>query len=130
MTVHHSQPNTAVPAGWYPNQYGQLQWWDGFAWGPLADAPPPTPRVNGFAVTALVAAILVIPAGLLALFSGTVWPVYTLGLLPIILAVTFGFLGLHRAKSTGTGKQLAIVALILAAFFVLFPLLRVLQSFA
>lgn len=25
-----------APAGWYPNQHGQTQWWDGAQWGPLA----------------------------------------------------------------------------------------------
>lgn len=25
--------NTNPPAGWYPNQYGQQQWWDGYQWG-------------------------------------------------------------------------------------------------
>lgn len=25
-----------TPPGWYPNQYGQTQWWDGNSWGPVA----------------------------------------------------------------------------------------------
>lgn len=31
--------NTNPPAGWYPNQYGQLQWWDGTAWGGVHTVP-------------------------------------------------------------------------------------------
>ena len=27
---------TQTPPGWYPNQHGQTQWWDGQAWGPNA----------------------------------------------------------------------------------------------
>ena len=28
--------NTTPPAGWYPNQYGQQQWWDGYQWGQIS----------------------------------------------------------------------------------------------
>ncbi|WP_198147858.1 NINE protein [Microbacterium sp. XT11] len=31
-------PNTPPP-GWYPNQQGHMQWWDGHQWGQLAHAP-------------------------------------------------------------------------------------------
>lgn len=33
---------TQIPAGWYTNQNGQQQWWDGQQWGQLA----PQPAVN------------------------------------------------------------------------------------
>jgi hypothetical protein len=43
------------PPGWYPNSEGQMQWWDGSAWGQLqepsapAGAPmPPPPPVAGY----------------------------------------------------------------------------------
>lgn len=32
-----------TPPGWYTNPYGQLQWWDGYAWGQLAQQPPQPP---------------------------------------------------------------------------------------
>ena len=37
---------SSQPAGWYPNQQGQMQWWDGNAWGQVqqqtaAALPPP-----------------------------------------------------------------------------------------
>lgn len=28
-----------TPPGWYPNQDGEQQWWDGKAWGPVAPQP-------------------------------------------------------------------------------------------
>ncbi|GAA1970525.1 TM2 domain-containing protein [Microbacterium deminutum] len=40
MTV---EPRSPRP-GWYPNNYGQTQWWDGAKWGPIA---PATPQVYG-----------------------------------------------------------------------------------
>lgn len=30
---------TNPPAGWYPNQYGQMQWWDGRQWGGINPVP-------------------------------------------------------------------------------------------
>ena len=39
---------TGVPAGWYPNAQGELQWWDGAAWGQLAPQPP-APQVTASA---------------------------------------------------------------------------------
>lgn len=30
-----------MPPGWYPNQHGVVQWWDGTKWGPVA--PPVAP---------------------------------------------------------------------------------------
>ncbi|MBN9176119.1 MAG: TM2 domain-containing protein [Microbacterium sp.] len=32
---------SATPPGWYPNQRGVMQWWDGYAWGPLAPTAAP-----------------------------------------------------------------------------------------
>ncbi|QYF98453.1 MULTISPECIES: TM2 domain-containing protein [Microbacterium] len=32
---------SATPPGWYPNQNGALQWWDGASWGQLAPAVAP-----------------------------------------------------------------------------------------
>jgi len=36
-----SSPAPLPPPGWYTNLYGQVQWWDGYRWGPLASFPPP-----------------------------------------------------------------------------------------
>lgn len=30
-----------TPPGWYPNQSGETQWWDGNAWGPIAPQQAP-----------------------------------------------------------------------------------------
>jgi uncharacterized RDD family membrane protein YckC len=55
------------PAGWYPNSAGQMQWWDGAAWGQMqqtttedpgapAGAPlPPPPAAGGYAAAPLAA---------------------------------------------------------------------------
>ncbi|MFD5599946.1 hypothetical protein ACFWHR_07795 [Leucobacter sp. NPDC058333] len=130
MTLPSPAPHTAQPpAGWYPNQFGQMQWWDGYAWGQIAAPAPSVPQGNGFAVTALVAAILVLPSALLAFFTNTAWPIYTIGLVPIVLAATFGILGILRANKNGVGKQLSTVALVFAALFAFFPVLRVFDSF-
>ena len=42
---------SSQPAGWYPNEQGQMQWWDGTAWGQLQQsaAPPPPPAPAGYA---------------------------------------------------------------------------------
>lgn len=38
------------PAGWYPNNIGQMQYWDGAAWGQVQQtATPPPPPVAGYA---------------------------------------------------------------------------------
>ena len=31
-----SQPSQYRPPGWYQNNQGHMQWWDGFAWGQIA----------------------------------------------------------------------------------------------
>jgi TM2 domain-containing membrane protein YozV len=39
-----SQPLQLRPAGWYQNAHGQMQWWNGIAWGQIAQ---PTYIVQG-----------------------------------------------------------------------------------
>jgi uncharacterized RDD family membrane protein YckC len=45
---------SAQPAGWYPNSQGQMQYWDGNAWGQVQQTaqptmpPPPAPAVGGY----------------------------------------------------------------------------------
>lgn len=43
---------TNPPAGWYPNQYGQMQWWDGHQWGGIN--PVPTTQMKSTTVAYLL----------------------------------------------------------------------------
>lgn len=72
---------TAPPPGWYPNPQGELQWWDGTAWGarttqqfspPITTTTPPKPRVSklvwiSFCLSAL--ALLCMVAAALASYA-------------------------------------------------------------
>lgn len=42
MIMTMTMQPASTPPGWYPNQHGQTQWWDGHQWGQFA---PPTPPV-------------------------------------------------------------------------------------
>lgn len=65
-----SLPPSAPPsAGWYSNSNGQRQWWDGVAWGPLAENEH-VQRTSP--VAPLVAVKSRTPAYLLAIFLGGV----------------------------------------------------------
>jgi uncharacterized RDD family membrane protein YckC len=51
---------SAQPAGWYPNQQGQMQWWDGNAWGQVQQQaatmpPPPAAPMGGYGAAPAVA---------------------------------------------------------------------------
>lgn len=49
-----SLPPHTPPPGWYPDQSGQLRWWDGQAWGePAAPQPQPTAMATPAAHTPL-----------------------------------------------------------------------------
>lgn len=70
-----STPTAPLP-GWYPNPQGELQWWDGTAWGtlaaqqvppPIKPAAPPKPPVSklvwiSFCLSALALLLLVAAA--------------------------------------------------------------------
>lgn len=44
---------TATP-GWYPNQYGQMQWWDGHQWGAVHNIPTSQLKSAGIAYLLLI----------------------------------------------------------------------------
>lgn len=46
QSVYDLSMNASMPPGWYTNQYGQHQWWDGQQWGPLAANQQPPPPDN------------------------------------------------------------------------------------
>ena len=117
-------------AGWYddPAQPGRQRYWDGSGWttetrsglsdmppprGPMAGSQPGAPqRTVGFAIASFVLGVLSL--------------VFFAFILPSILAVVFGHLGLRQTKASGNtlrGRGLAITGLVLGylsiAFFVL-----------
>ena len=114
-----------VSPGWYPEPgTGFLRWWDGQAWGgyhpqpPLqqqnALAPVTAPRINGFAVAALVLGIW----GFIATWTLLLFNIL-LGSVPDLLAIVFGILGLVRARRTGRGTGLATAGLVLGSLSLL-----------
>ncbi|MCC5952886.1 MAG: DUF4870 domain-containing protein [Acidimicrobiia bacterium] len=60
------QSGGAAAPGWYPDGYGQLRWWDGSAWGPVADAAPQATAAPNTGMAAL--------AHILGLFLGFLGP--------------------------------------------------------
>ena len=128
MSADQSQHAQQVHPGWYPNQYGQLQWWDGYQWGTLAPQAPlaastPTAGGIGFAVTSLVAGIFaMIPAGF-SLIGAPTFLLLFLAFVPIVLGVIFGCLGIWRVKQTGAGRQMATTGLVLSLFAFGMPIL-------
>lgn len=116
--------STNPPAGWYPNQEGTFQWWDGSQWTEhRRDTPPANPLnstalKNGAATTALVlglVGLLINPFGITG-----------------IIGVCFAIAGLSRAAQlrrqghpgSGTAKSwwgltLSVAGIIF--FYALFP---------
>ncbi|MEO8528596.1 MAG: DUF2510 domain-containing protein, partial [Pseudolysinimonas sp.] len=98
-------------AGWYadPGKPGALRWWDGGRWtGTVADAPapapPPLPRYGEIApvdTDAWSPVDLLVPAARTMATRALVWGIVSVvlfyALLPGVMAVVFGSLGLARA---------------------------------
>jgi uncharacterized Tic20 family protein len=63
------QPTGQTPPGWYPDQAGQMRWWDGQQWGQLQAAQ--APATTGGATDAKTMAML---AQLLGIFTGFLGP--------------------------------------------------------
>jgi hypothetical protein len=86
-------PASAAPAGWYPDPTagGRQRWWDGTRWYPPQQVVVTGAQTDGFAITALVLAII-----------GA-----------ILLAPVFAILSLSRIKAgkRTAGRGLAIAAL-------------------
>ncbi|UOR02088.1 DUF2510 domain-containing protein [Leucobacter allii] len=126
MDANQVQPQQ-TPAGWYPNQFGQMQWWDGTQWGVVAQpvivqSPPRRPTGRGFAITALVAAIIAAPIGIFSLAIDHPLPILTLGFFPVLFGVVFGILGFHYAKTSRNSVTLATVALVISAASAVIPI--------
>lgn len=108
------QPEQSGPPGWYQNEHGQLQWWDGYAWDALQ--PPPAPvkrRTNGLAVASIIFAVLSLITTPATIFAGLWGEIFLVGLIPFALGVTFGWTGIYRGKRTGAGEKLAVIGLII-----------------
>jgi hypothetical protein len=100
-----SNPTQLPPPGWYPNAAGEMQWWDGAAWGPpAAPAPQNKPR-RGLALSALLVGIGAFLAGWVPIVGAIV------GAVGIVLAIVA--LTKRQPKSLAiTGLSLASVALV------------------
>lgn len=105
------QPNQAPP-GWYPNQNGYVEWWDGASWGPVAPQQAVqrveaiTPKSVGLAYALL---ILIGGTGAHRLYLGQVGRgLSMLGILLIALA----FAGVFRDISGMALLALGIMYLI------------------
>jgi hypothetical protein len=116
----------ATPPGWYYDPAHQRQrWWDGIQWAffddtapapPVAAFPAPPPvRSNGIATASLVLGIV----GLLLCTT----------VLPSILAVIFGIVGVRRARERqDAGRGNAIAGIVLGSVALLFAFAVVASS--
>jgi uncharacterized Tic20 family protein len=70
--VSEQPPTGQAPPGWYPDQQGQMRWWDGSQWGQLAPGHPTTPQppVAGGTDPKTLAML----AQLLGIFTGFIAP--------------------------------------------------------
>ena len=87
-------------AGTQYEQYGGQQYGAAPRYGQYA-AQPQTGATNGFAIAALILGIIGITF------------VLNILLIPSILAIIFGAVGLGKAKKTGTGRGMSIAGLVL-----------------
>ena len=139
-------PSTpGIPAGWYPDaSTGRTRWWNGAEWtndfapppaAPVHYAPVgygqvgyarPAPAGNGIAVAAFVLGLvaLVLRVVLYYLTGGSLGTIVSLGILliPAILAIVFGAVGIARSRRVGRGMPFAIIGLALGALQILFVL--------
>lgn len=68
--MSEQQPPTGqTPPGWYPDQTGQMRWWDGQQWGQAAQSQPPA--TTGSGTDPKTMAML---AQLLGIFTGFLGP--------------------------------------------------------
>lgn len=69
------QPGGQTPPGWYPDQAGQMRWWDGQQWGQLADAArTPATTGGGGGSGGMDPKTLAMLAQLLGIFTGFLGP--------------------------------------------------------
>mgnify|MGYP006335828585 FL=1 len=119
---------TGVPAGWYPNAQGELQWWDGAAWGQLAPQPPAPQvtasasrvksRTSPFVWWSFAASALGIVLAFVGAFSDGL---AFFALIPASVALVLAVIGIVHSARKSTG----VWALILAVLILLSPVLIV-----
>lgn len=95
MTIPGSPPE----AGWHLNANGQRQWWDGSAWGPVADGQGPINKP-----IPVVHPLVVVPA---KTRTAAYW-----------LAILLGGFGAHRfyLRKIGTAWMLVIASVVQALY--------------
>ncbi len=89
--VHHgAMPGTPIRPGWYPDPWGpqRWRWWDGWTWTIHVSARAKKPALPGWlSIPVLVAAVLVAPILLGALFTMPLAVVLALAPMAIVLPV-------------------------------------------
>lgn len=105
-----------VQPGWYTTPQGEVRYWDGTSWGPVAPikkAPAYTPLTQavpsgkGLAITSLVLALV---GGLLAVVSLITGP----------LAIIFGGIAVNRASARNESKTMAIWGIVIGALTLIY----------
>lgn len=123
MTTYPGQRPTAPPPGWYVNDNGARQWWDGRAWGPLAPlatpAPVPNPLLMRKPRNPLGTWSIAVACGslLLLLIPRAGSFVAALG---AATALVLAIVGLAQARSRRVGTS--VVSLVISAFVVVISL--------
>ncbi|WP_374204670.1 DUF2510 domain-containing protein [Rathayibacter sp. VKM Ac-2929] len=114
-------PNSArasgsgMPApGWYPDGTGTVRWWDGTTWTTTTSTTPPARPANALSAWGL---------GL-----GITAMLFNILLLPGVLAVIFGSVGVSRSASRGTGRRAGLWAIWLGAIGTVVAIVRLAQA--
>lgn len=107
-----SEIQRTAPAGWYDSGNGQMRWWDGQNWGPIAP-PPPAPYVPTIPISGLSVAGFV-----LACFGFLFIPLQLFAILFNSLALILSIVGASNKTRRGRGLGVAGIIISASAFLI------------